>query len=156
MSRLILALMLVALPMVASAAEETAVHKPGRAPKSWVNPNDIFHFLAHACDAPAGTVTCGPDNIVSNPFSLLIEFDAPVTQAYTRFWIITDTEGNVEFLDQSTTVRAAGTNTLVLTGISLPGSGDALSRGLYKFISIVAGENGKVSLSNYYPFRVLP
>jgi hypothetical protein len=152
MVKLVLIVLMVALPLAASAAEET-----GPATRAWLNTNDVFHYRAHACNAPAGGITCGPDNLVNNPFTLLVRFDAPQAQSYTIYWIITDTEGTVALLEQATAVSPAGPNTLVLTGLSLPPSAsEPFSKGLYKFISIVAGASGKISLSNYYPFRVLP
>jgi len=158
MLKLVLALLVVMSPMVASAAEDKVVPStsPDRAPKSFLNANDIFHFLAHTCDVPFGGTACGPDNVVFNPFTLLIQFDAPFSQSYTRHWLITDTEGKVEFVQTETSFLPAGTQTLVLQNISLPNSADVFSRGLYKFLSIVIGANGNASISNYYPFRVRP
>ena len=155
MLKLVLALLVAALPMAASAAEEIgSTHSPRLAPKSWQNSSDIFHNLAHACFS--GVTSCGPDNTVNSPFYLYIDFEAPVTQVYTRYWIVTDVEGNVVFIDQNTTVKPGGTNTIFFGPIFLPGSGNVASRGVYRFLSLIIGADGKIAFSDYYRFRVLP
>ena len=153
MLKVLLAVLLVALPMVASAAEETVVSSSDPAPKSWLAP-DIFHVLAHSCNIPS--LTCGPDNLVTNAFGALIRIWVPVTQNYDRFFIFTDTEGNVRSISGFSGVLSAGFNTISLSGVSLPDSGNVATRGLYKFISIIIAADGRTALSDYYRFRVLP
>ena len=155
MLKVLLAVLLVALPMVASAAEETVVSSSDPAPKSWLAP-DIFHVLAHSCNIPS--LTCGPDNLVTNAFGALIRIWVPVTQNYDRFFIFTDTEGNVRLpvFGFSGVLPGPGFSTIFVSGVSLPDSSNVATRGLYKFISVIIAADGRTAFSDYYRFRVLP
>jgi hypothetical protein len=169
MKRLLLVLFVLALPTFAlpafsfAAPEMVVVPVPdsdvgpsskpgsGATPRSFLS-NDLFHELAHACNFP-GT-SCGPDNIVTNAFGARVLLFVPTTQLYTIYWIFTDTEGNAISISAFNFFLTAGTQNFFLSGVSLPTSSSVATRGLYKFISLVVGENGIVALSDYYRFRV--
>lgn len=169
MKKLLLILFVLALPSFAlpafSFAEPEMVVVPdadpdpnsksgsGATPRSWLA-NDLFHLLAHACNIPSST--CDPDNVVTNAFGARIQLFVPTTQAYTIFWIFTDTEGNAIVIAPFTQPLSAGTITAFLSGVVLPTSSSVATRGLYKFISIVVGANGIAAFSDYYRVRVLP
>ena len=153
MKKLLVILFVVALPAI-SFAEEVVVPRTGPTPKSF-QVNDIFHFLAHTCDSNGG-LPCGPDNLVTNNFSAVIDMFIPVTQPYTRYYIIKDIEGNVRFLDGATSIVPAGFFSFFFNNIAVPTSSSVATRGLYQFVSLVVGADGRIALSDYYRFRVLP
>jgi hypothetical protein len=161
----VLALPVLAFPVLSFAEPEMTVvpyvdsgpqSKSGSdaSSRSWLA-NDLFHELAHACNFPSGT--CGPDNLVTNPFGARILLFVPTTQTYTVYWIFTDTEGNALSISAFNFFLTGNTTqNLFLNGVSLPNSGSVATRGLYKFISLIVGNNGIVAFSDYYRFRVLP
>ncbi len=154
MKKFLWILLVLALPALSFAEPEMAVVPgPGSdaTPKSFLPANDLFHVLAHTCAVPSGT--CGPDNVVTNPFGARIRVFYPTTQVYTQYWIFTDIEGNAIKVLAFDTPQTGGTTRdsfLASTAPLLP------TAGLYKFISIIVGANGIAAFSDYYRLRVLP
>ena len=146
MKKLLFVLFVLALPSVAFAQDNLLSSETVPAPKSALAP-DIFHFRAHTCIS--GATNCGPDNLVTaSLFATYIDLFVPVTQSYSRFYIVTDTEGNVVGFGASTSTLTGGTRNALFLNFALP-------PGLYKFISIVAGADGRLAFSDYYRFRAL-
>lgn len=144
MKRLLVILLLVLAPSV-SLAQDLVQGGMDPSPRSAVAP-DIFHFKAQVCLSFA--VNCGPDNIVGTTFTTYIDLFVPITQPYSRFYIVTDTEGNVVALSLGGTgTLTGGTRNILSIGFTLP-------PGLYKFISLVIGADGRIAFSDYYRFRV--
>ena len=153
MKKLAVILLVLALPAVSFAQSEVVTPGTNPTAKSAVA-SDILHTRAHIC--LTGNSTCGPDNLVSSPFGALIQLFVPTTQTYTRLYVFTDIEGNVVNLVAFGSVIPAGFTTFSLNGVNLPGSGSVATRGLYKFISLVIGDDGRIAFSDYYRFRVIP
>ena len=154
MKRLLVIAFILVLPTVSFAQEQVAVPDSDPTPKSF-SVNDLFHALAHACNIPSST--CGPNNVVTNPFGALIRVFFPTGQGYTNHWIVTDIEGNVVSIASfGPDFRPSGFTTFFISGFNIPGSSNVATRGLYKFISVIIGNDGQIAFSDYYRFRVLP
>jgi hypothetical protein len=146
MKKMLLIVLLLAVPSMALAQDSggPSSDPSGPAPRSWNNP-DIFHQRAHVCFGTPGTLPCDPNNIVGTTFTTYIRFWAPNTQNYTRFYFITDVEGALIDFQQGFGPDFVGFNEHSVT-FSLPG-------GVYKFISVIIGDNGKIAFSEHYRFR---
>jgi hypothetical protein len=140
----LLALTVLGLPSIAAAQEMAAGTQS--APSNFFNP-DIFVERAQTCSFFfAG---CGPDNFVDGfAFDAYVRVFYPVSQFYSRFYLITDIERNV---------------VAILGGSSFQFSGDvsdnfvtfSLFPGLYLFQLIVFGDDGRMATSDSYRFRAL-
>jgi len=158
MKKLLVMLLLLALPSIALALEppgpvirvpdtESAIGA-GPAPKSWTS-NDIFYVRAHICRT-LGVSICGPDPLVTSgaTFNAFIRIFVPSTEFQIIFFLITDTENAV-------VTSGGGGSTQVFQGFNNFAVSFNLPDGVYKFISIAQGQSsGKVALSEYYRFRV--
>ena len=152
MKKLLLILFVFALPSISFAQEVIVSTEPGPSPKSWLAA-DIFYRGAGICPQPTTTFPCVTDHVVSTggpgPFYASISLFLPISQAYTRFYIFTDIEGNVVpggLQSFTTTLTGPGT-THIAQSFTLPA-------GLYKFISITSGADGRLAISDPFRFRV--
>jgi hypothetical protein len=155
----ILLILVLGLPSVVSAAPSAgtlvavpageAESEAGAAPKSWLFEN-IFVVRAHICRA-TGVVLCGPDPLVASgtSFGGVIRIWVPFSDTYTIYALVSDAEGNLMRISQTTQSIQGGTyrDFLALFG--------PLSSDLYKFHALViASGTGLTTFSDFYQFRI--
>ena len=164
MNKLLLILSVLALPTFSTAGELVGVPGPGLnldsnpTPRSFLA-SDIFISIAHTCQTSGQF--CGPDNVVTSPFSAVVRFFVPVPQSYQFLFVLLDTEGAIQGVASVTfpipTAPVTGSVFLGQTAFSVAGSSSVATRGLYKLIVLVLGADGRAAFSPYYgPVRVLP
>ena len=155
----VLLVLVLALPSLAFAVQPsgTLVAVPeseadsgqGAAPRSWLFEN-IFVVRALVCRA-LGVVLCGPDPLVASgaAFGGVIRIWVPFTDTYTVYALVSDAEGNLMRLSQTTQSIPGGAYRDFLA--SFP----PLADGLYKFHALViASSSGLTTFSEFYQFRI--
>lgn len=159
MKKLLLVLLVLALPSIASAVqpsgkpvlvpESEADSGGGPTPKSWLF-NDIFFVRAHIC-RPLAVTICGPDPLVNSgaSFNGVIRIWVPFFDLYTVYFFVTDSEGNViSFIVGDFNLGGNTYNNFFSTFLPL-------SDGLYKFLGLAVGNgSGAITFSNHFQFRV--
>src|SRR5262249_35220672 len=148
-TRILLVLLVLAAPAVALAQGDDAQTR------SFNTSSDVFIFRAEVCGstvASCGTVSGTPTNVINSPNFVkgFISFRAPATQTYTVYFLAPDPEG------------ALNATSIVSMGPFAFNAGDtptlssnfaALGSGLYRFVAIVIGANGRATMSDPYTFR---
>jgi hypothetical protein len=129
-------------------AQTVTAEAPATA-KSWLE-DDIFFQRTHVnkVGAPDSQV---PDTIPIGAIRAVVRVWVPTNQDYTRFFFITDKEGKLVNVAQSSGPLTTGFNVLTTTFDALPTAG--ASGGQYKFICLVIGANGIAAFSPYFEFR---
>ena len=139
MKKLLLMLLLLAFPAVSLAQQD------GSEPNSFNNPGtDIFVQRAETCGstiANCGSPTGTPANVINAPNFVkgFVSFRVPTSQTYTLFFLASDLEGS---LSPATQIVQQGPLTLTAgESASVSGQFSALGSGVYKFITIIIGED---------------
>jgi hypothetical protein len=147
----LLMLLLLAFPAVSLAQQDAPE------PYSFNNPTtDIFVQRAETCGstiANCGTLAGTPANVINSPNFVkgFVSFRVPTNQTYSVIFLASDLEGS---LNGATQIVQQGP--LTLTGgdsVSVSGQFSALGSGVYKFIAIIIGADGRVAISDPYRFR---
>jgi hypothetical protein len=149
--KLFLMLLLLAFPAVSFAQQD------GAEPYSFNNPTtDIFVQRAETCGstiANCGTLAGTPANVINAPNFVkgLVSFRVPTNQTYSVFFLATDIEGS---LNPATQIVQQGPLTLAAgDSVAVAGQFSALGSGVYKFITIIIGADGRAAISDPYRFR---
>ena len=155
----VLLVLVLALPSVVSAAplSGTLIAVPageadsGQAPatRSWLFEN-IFVVRAHVCRA-TNVVLCGPDPLVASgaAYGGVIRIWVPFTDTYTIYALVSDAEGNLMRISQTTQSIPGGAYRDFLATFG------PLASDLYKFHALViASGTGLTTFSDFYQFRI--
>ena len=121
----------------------------GPAPRSWLV-NNIFIVRAHVCRT-LGVLLCGPDPLVVSgaAYGGVIRIWVPFSDVYTIYALVSDAEGNLVALAQSTLAITGGTYRDFLAPFA------PLPNDLYKFHALVQGSgSGLTTFSDFYQFRI--
>jgi hypothetical protein len=147
MVKVLVVLMLVAVPLTAFAQEANTFNSPTA---------DIFITRAEVCagNSPGcGTASGTPQNVIqsgSGGVRGFVAFRSPATQTYTVYYLAVDPEGALDassIVTQPTAVVNAGDTAAVTANFG------ALGSGLYRFTPIVIGANGRAAIGQPYQFR---
>lgn len=150
MVRLLVALLLLGLPALSLAqdAEPDA--------RGFNNVLDAFIFRADVCagnSSGCGTTTGTATNVIlsgTGGVRGFVSFRVPLLQSYTVFFLAPDIDGAMgpaAIVSQATALLAAGATASVTA--PFPG----LASGVYRFTAIVAGSNGRATISQPFQFR---
>ena len=150
MVTLLIALLLFGLPAVSLAQGD------GPDPRGFNNAADAFIFRADVCagNSPGcGTTSGAPSNVIASGNGGVrgfVNFRVPATQPYTVFLLAADIDGALgpsSIASQATGILTAGGTASVTAPFP------TLASGVYRFIVVVLGANGRATISQPYQFR---
>ena len=149
MKKLLLVLVFVVSPGASYAQGDEAESR------SFNTAADAFFFRSEVCgstNASCGTAAGTPTNVINSPNFVkgFVSFRVPTTQTYTVYYLGPDIEGALNvtsIVSQGPVALNAGDTATLSAQFSSLGSG------VYKFIAIVIGANGRATMSEPYLFR---